>query len=153
MFPRSGPALVPCPLQHERERFCPSLSTCLFFFSSPSVGKGEQKAPPGRRKALPRVRPAQDSQISRGRIRAGGRGAGQSVPAWGSLTWRGQRSSGPCGAAPAPLELSRSRAVPGRGGEGEPLGKGRSLSNSLKISGRIPREERGRVRFSPSNGP
>lgn len=90
-----------------------------------------------------------------------GRGAGQSVPGRGSLTWRGQASPGsravPCRAAPTPLRSARHRSEPagrklcldaGHGGRGS-LPYPRSCLSSLH---KIGLEEQDKVPASLPNG-
>lgn len=90
-----------------------------------------------------------------------GRGAGQSVPGRGSLTWRGQASPGsravPCRAAPTPLRSARHRSEPagrklcldaGHGGRGS-LPYPRSCLSPLH---KIGLEEQDKVPASLPNG-
>lgn len=105
--------------------------TFLFFFplAFPWRG-GSQNPPPGRRRTLPRVRPAQDSQISPSRIRAEGPGRRAVCPGPGEPHLEG--SGLPRGRVEphrplwnsAGAELCLDGAVRGYG---QNLGRGRSL--------------------------
>lgn len=99
-------------MQQERERFCPSLSTCLFFFSPLGFSVRQWGAESPLRDGAGGSHasgPRRTHKSAGAGLGPGGRGAGQSVPARGSLTWRGQGSlgavwsrTGPSGTQPEP---------------------------------------------------